>query len=99
MSSGTSALHLTIKALNIGKGDEVITTPFSFISSANCILYERAKPVFVDIESQTFCIDTDKIEKVITKKTKAILAVDIFGHPADWQRLKKNSSKTQALFN
>ena len=88
-NSGTSALHLIIRSLGIGEDDEVITTPFSFISSSNCILYERAKPVFVDIDSKTLNIDTSKIEKKITKKTKAILAVDVFGLPADWGKLKK----------
>lgn len=93
VSSGTAALHLIMKALNIKKGDEVITTPFSFIASTNCILYEKAKPVFVDIESETLNIDPEKIETKITKKTKAILGVDIFGHPADWPALKKIAKK------
>lgn len=93
VNSGTSALHLAIRALNVNKGDEVITAPFSFISSANCILYERAKPVFVDINPQTLCIDTNKIEGAITRKTKAILAIDIFGHPANWPQLKKIAQK------
>lgn len=87
VNSGTSALHLIIRALGIKDGDEVITAPFSFISSANCILYERAKPVFVDIDEKTLNIDPKKIEKKITKKTKAILAVDIFGRPAEWDKL------------
>lgn len=89
VNSGTSALHLMIRALDIKDGDEVITTPFSFISSSNCILFERAKPVFVDIDPETLNIDSQKIEEKITKKTKAILAVDIFGNPANWDRLKK----------
>jgi len=88
-NSGTSALHLIIRSLGIGEDDEVITTPFSFISSSNCILYEKARPVFVDIDSKTLNIDTSEIEKKITKKTKAILAVDVFGLPADWGKLKK----------
>jgi len=93
VNSGTSALHLIIRALGIGNGDEVITTPFSFIASANCILFEKAKPVFVDIDEKTLNIDPQKIEKKITKKTKAILAVDIFGHPADWGKLKRIARK------
>lgn len=93
VNSGTSALHLIIRALAIGKGDEVITTPFSFIASANCILYEGATPVFVDIEAQTLNIDVTKIEEKITKKTKAILAVDVFSHPADWDALKYLAKK------
>lgn len=88
VNSGTSGLHLIIRALGIGKGDEVITTPFSFIASANCMLYEGAKPVFVDINEETFNIDVSQIEKKITKKTKAILAVDVFGYPADWKELR-----------
>ncbi|MCR4404975.1 MAG: DegT/DnrJ/EryC1/StrS family aminotransferase [Candidatus Acetothermia bacterium] len=87
-NSGTSALHLIIKALGISEGDEVITTPFSFIASANCILFERARPVFVDIDPRTLNIDPGRIEAAITPKTKAILAVDVFGQPADWDRLE-----------
>jgi perosamine synthetase len=83
VNSGTSALHLLIRALDIGPGDEVITTPFSFIASTNCILFERATPVFVDIEPETLCIDPALVERAITSRTKAILAVDVFGHPAD----------------
>lgn len=93
VNSGTSGLHLIIRSLGIGKGDEVITTPFSFISSSNCILYEGAKPVFVDIDEKTFNIDVKKIEEKITSKTKAILAVDIFSQPADWHELKKIAKK------
>jgi len=93
VNSGTSALHLIVRALRIKDGDEVITTPFSFIASANCILYERAKPVFVDIDEKTLNIDPLKIENKITKKTKAILTVDVFGYPADWDKLKKIAKK------
>jgi len=89
VNSGTSGLHLIIRAMGIGEGDEVITTPFSFISSSNCILFERARPVFVDIDSKTLNIDVDRIEEVITKRTRAILAVDVFGHPANWDKLKE----------
>ena len=92
-NSGTSALHLIIRALDIKDNDEVITTSFSFISSANCILFERAKPVFVDINPKTFNIDVDKIEEKITEKTKAILAIDVFGNPADWDKLEKIAKK------
>lgn len=93
VNSGTSGLHLIVRALGIGKGDEVITTPFSFIASANCILYENAGPVFVDIKEDTFNIDVSKIEEKINSKTKAILAVDVFSHPADWDALKKIAKK------
>ena len=87
VNSGTSALHLILEALGIGEGDEVITTSFSFIASANCILFVRATPVFVDIDPVTLCIDPERVEAAITPRTKAILAVDVFGHPADWPAL------------
>ncbi len=87
VNSGTSALHLCIKSLDIKDGDEVITSPFSFIASANCVLYERAKPVFVDIDKDTLCIDAEKIEEKITPKTKAILPVHIFGHPCKMDKI------------
>jgi len=83
VTNGTSALHLCIIAANIGPDDEVITTPFSFISSANCILYEEARPVFVDIDPVSLNIDPRRIEAAITEKTKAILVVHVFGQPAD----------------
>jgi dTDP-4-amino-4,6-dideoxygalactose transaminase/intein/homing endonuclease len=86
-NSGTSALHLIIRSLGIKDGDEVITTPFSFVASSNCVLFERAKPVFVDIDPKTYNINPDLIEERITEKTKAILAVDVFGQPADWDKL------------
>jgi perosamine synthetase len=93
VNSGTSGLHLLVKALGIGPGDEVITTPFSFIASANCILYEGAKPVFVDIDERTYNIDVEKIEEKITEKTKAILVVDVFGHPVDMEKINKIARK------
>ena len=79
VSSGTAALHLCIRALGIKDGDEVITSPFSFIASSNCMLFERARPVFVDVLPDTLCIDPAKIDSAITPKTKAILGVDILG--------------------
>lgn len=83
VNSGTSGLHLIVRSLGISDGDEVITTPFSFIASSNCILFERAKPVFVDIRPDTLNIDPNRIERAITRKTKAILPVHAFGQPAD----------------
>jgi perosamine synthetase len=93
VNSGTSGLHLLIKAMNIGEGDEVITTPFSFVASANCILYERAVPVFVDIDEKTLNIDLNRVEQKITDKTKAILAVDVFGHPVDMEKIEQIAGK------
>lgn len=87
VNSGTSGLHLCIRGLGIGDGDEVITTPFSFIASANCVLFERAKPVFVDIDEDTLCIDVNKITEKITKRTKAILPVHIFGHACEMDKI------------
>jgi len=72
-------LHLAVRSLDIGPGDEVITTPYSFIASSNCILYERATPVFVDIEEKTLGLDPNLVEEAITPKTKAILAVHVYG--------------------
>jgi UDP-2-acetamido-2-deoxy-ribo-hexuluronate aminotransferase len=87
VASGTDALHLTIEALGIGDGDEVITTPFTFFATAEAILYTGATPVFVDIEPETMNMDPTGIASKITKKTKAILPVHIFGHPADMEKI------------
>lgn len=88
VNSGTSGLHLCVKALGLGPGDEVITTPFSFIASANAALFEGAKPIFVDIDPDTLAIDPAKIEAAITSRTKAILPVHIFGHPCDMDSIR-----------
>ncbi|GDX97943.1 polysaccharide biosynthesis protein [Phycisphaerae bacterium] len=82
VNSGTSGLHMCMLGLGIGPGDEVITTPFSFIASANCILMTGATPVFVDICPRTLNMDPAKVEAAIGKRTKAILAVETFGNPA-----------------
>lgn len=82
VNSGTSGLHLALTALGVGHGDEVITTPFSFIASANAALYERAEPVFADIDERTLCIDPESLQSRITRRTKCILPVDVFGQPA-----------------
>ena len=93
VSSGTAGLHLCVKAARIGQGDEVITTPFSFISSANCILFERGIPVFVDIDSTTLNLDVETIEERITPRTKAILPVHIFGQPCEMEKIMAIAAK------
>lgn len=81
-SSGTTGLHMLMLAMGVRPGDEVVTTPFSFIASANCILYAGATPVFVDICPKTLNMDPEQVERAITPRTKAILAVETFGNPA-----------------
>ncbi|HEX9115311.1 MAG TPA: DegT/DnrJ/EryC1/StrS family aminotransferase, partial [Anaerolineae bacterium] len=82
-NSGTSALHLALLAHGIGPGAEVITTPFTFIASVNCILYAGAKPVFVDIDEATFNLNPDLLSDAITPRTRAILPVHLYGYPCD----------------
>lgn len=93
VSSGTAGLHLAMIAAGVGEGDEVITSPFSFIASSNSVLYVGAKPVFVDVDPLTFNMDPAKIEEKITKKTKAILVVHIFGQSADMAPIIKIARK------
>lgn len=89
VASGTDALHLAVEALDIGEGDEVITTPFTFFATVECIVYTGARPVFVDIEPETFNIDCKKLEEKITPRTKAVLPVHLFGHPSDMARINE----------
>jgi len=89
VSSGTAGLHLAVKSLNLKPGDEIVTTSLSFIASANCLLYENIKPVFVDVQENSFNIDPTKIEEKITNKTKAILIVHLFGQSADMDPIIK----------
>lgn len=86
-SNGTTALHVAMLAHGIGEGDEVITSPFTFIASANSVLYTGARPVFVDIEPDTFNLNAELLEAAITPRTKAIMPVHLFGNPADMQRI------------
>ncbi len=95
VASGTDALHLSIDAMGIGEGDEVITTPFTFFATVEAILYTGATPVFVDIESDTLNIDVGLIEANITEKTKAILPVHLFGHPANMGKISYTAKKTK----
>jgi Predicted pyridoxal phosphate-dependent enzyme apparently involved in regulation of cell wall biogenesis len=88
-SSGTTALHVALLCAGIGKGDEVITTPFSFAATANSVLYAGGKPVFVDIDHKTYNINPEKIEEAITDKTKAIMPVHLYGQPADMDQICK----------
>jgi len=82
VSSGTAGLHLCIKALGLGPGDEVITTPFSFVSSANALLFEGVRPVFADIDPDSLNLDPERVAAAVGPRTRAILAVHIFGNPA-----------------
>ena len=83
VSSGTAGLHLSLRAVGVGDGDEVVTSPFSFVASANVVLYERARPVFADIDPVTLNLDPDAAAAAVTARTKALLPVHIFGYPAD----------------
>ncbi|MBN1327973.1 MAG: DegT/DnrJ/EryC1/StrS family aminotransferase [Candidatus Heimdallarchaeota archaeon] len=87
-ANGTTALHLALECLGIKPGNEVITTPFTFIASSNSILFNGAIPIFADIDPETYNLDPEKVEEKITKKTKAILPVHIFGNPCDMKALK-----------
>jgi perosamine synthetase len=89
VSSGTAALHCIVRALGLGEGDEVITTPYSFVASSNALLFERATPRFVDVCPDTYNLDVERAEAAITPRTRAILAVDVFGRPANWPALTR----------
>ena len=97
VNNGTAALHASLYALGIKEGDEVITTPFTFIATANSIIMQNAKPIFVDIEEDTFNIDPKKIVEKITSYTKAILFVDLFGHIANMDEIKKIAKEHNLL--
>jgi perosamine synthetase len=83
VSSGTAGLHLALRAVGVGEGDEVVTSPFSFVASANAAIYERARPVFADIDPRTLNLDPEAAAAAITDRTAALLPVHIFGYPAD----------------
>jgi perosamine synthetase len=88
VSSGTAALHLGVRQLGWGPGDEVVTSPFTFVASANCLLYEGAVPVFVDVDPVTLDIDPDAAAAAVTERTAGLLPIDIFGWPAAWPELE-----------
>lgn len=92
VTNGTIALELAIRALGIEDG-EIITTPFSFVATTSSIMWEKCTPVFVDIDRETLCIDVNKIEEKITPKTKAIMAVHVFGYPCDVEKIDKIAQK------
>jgi len=88
VSSGTAGLHLCMRAAGVGPGDEVITSPYSFVASANCAIYEGATPVFADIDPRTLNLDPAAVEAAVTPRTKAVVAVDIFGYPCELDELR-----------
>jgi perosamine synthetase len=89
VSSGTAGLHLALRAVGVEDGDEVVTSPFSFVASANAAIYERARPVFADIDPVTLNLDPDAAAAVVTERTKALLPVHIFGYPADMEAFER----------
>jgi perosamine synthetase len=93
VSSGTAGLHLALRAVGVSDGDEVITSPFSFVASANVALYERARPVFADIDPVTLNLDPAAAEAAITSRTRALLPVHIFGYPADMPAFERIAVK------
>jgi perosamine synthetase len=88
VSSGTAGLHLALRAVGVGPGDEVVTTPFSFVASANAVLYEGARPVFADIDPMTLNLDPEAAEAAVSTRTRALLPVHIFGYPAEMDALE-----------
>jgi perosamine synthetase len=88
VSSGTAGLHLACRLAEVGPGDEVITSPYSFVASANCFLYEGATPVFADVDPATLNLDPAAVEAAVTDRTKAVVAVDIFGRPCELDPLR-----------
>ena len=97
VSSGTAGLHCLVRAMGIGEGDDVVTTPFSFIASAHALLYEGARPVFADIDPQGYGLDPAAVEAVITPATRAILAVHVFGRPCRISEMRELARKRGLL--
>ena len=97
VSNGTAALHVACLAANIRPGNEVITSPMTFVASANCVLYCGGTPVFADIQKQTVNIEPDNIKKKINQKTKAIIPVHFAGHPCDLEEIREIAEKYNLL--
>lgn len=93
VNSGTAALHVALSALGVGPGDEVIVPPFTFIATASAVLHQNAIPIFADIDPQTYCINPEEMEKAITPKTKGVIPVHLFGHPADMDWISEIAAK------
>lgn len=98
VSNGTAALHCACMAAGIGPGDEVITTPLTFAASANCILYCGGRPVFADVDPETYNIDPQSIEKLITEKTKAVVAVDFTGQAVKMKEIRELCDRHKLVF-
>jgi perosamine synthetase len=97
VNSGTSGLHLCVRGLGLADGDEVITTPFSFVATTNCLLFERARPVFADIDPVSYNMDPAAMEAAITPRTKAILPVEVFGNPSHFDQYERIARKHNVL--
>jgi len=93
VSSGTAGMHLLAHIAGLGPGDEVITSPLSFVASANCFIYQGATPVFADVDSRTLNLDPAAVEAAITEQTRAIVAVDMFGYPCELDELREICSR------
>ena len=88
VSSGTAGLHLCMRLAGVGPGDEVVTSPYSFVASANCAIYEGATPVFADVDPRTYNLDPAAVEAALTERTKAVVAVDIYGYPCELDEIR-----------
>src|SRR4029453_7668763 len=93
LSSGTAGLHLLCKIAGLGPGDEVMTSPLSFVASANCFIVEGATPVFADVDPVTLNMDPAAVEAAITERTRAIVAVDMFGYPCELDEIRAIASR------
>jgi dTDP-4-amino-4,6-dideoxygalactose transaminase len=97
VGSGTAGLHLIVRALGIGPGDDVLVPSFTFAASANAFIYEGATPVFVDIEPDTYNLDPGELVARRTPRTRAVMVVDVFGHPADWDAVEANAGGLELI--